>query len=152
MEYSQLDGTQYLDPTTGQYYTQQTYMPPVQNNGYFGFGSNGGGIAGNYNNSSQHPALMDGRNYYAPPQAIRKNTGDVSQVWKMLQNKQPYQYNVPSIASMFPSMAMPTMNNYQPTQYSGNAGQFLGGLLGSSPMAMNNAAPMANSSGAGRFA
>ena len=144
MAYSQQDNTQYLDPTTGQYYTEQTYVPPAPVGGYYGMGGYQQPNGGNFGMGSI------GRNNYQMPRILRTNTGDISQVWKMLQNKQPYQYNVPSVASMFPSMSMPTMGNFQPTQYSGGAGQFLGGLLGNAPMAAPNAALA--SSGAGRFA
>lgn len=138
--------TQYLDPTTGQYYTEQVYTPPA--NPYFAIGNNGGGINNNY---SPYGMTSYGNSMINAPRTIRKNTGDISQVWKTMQNRQPYEYNVPSIESMFPLMTMPTMGNFQPSAYTGGAGQFLGGLLGNAPMATNNAAP-APSSGAGRFA
>jgi hypothetical protein len=145
MAYSNVSDTQLLDPTTGRYYTEQRYTPPSNN--FWGIGSNGGGIAGNY--SPYGTANMYGNPMMNMPMTRRQYTGDVSQVWKTMQNKQPYQYNVPSIASMFPSMAMPTMGNYQPSAYTGGAGQFLGGLLGNS--SMTGAAPADASSGAGRF-
>ena len=151
MAYSNVSDTQLLDPTTGRYYTEQVYTPP-QNN-FWNMGSNGGGIAGNYNPYGM--ANMYGNPMTNMPMTRRQYTGDVSQVWKTMQNRQPYQYNVPSLASMFPSMSMPTMNNMQPMQYTGGAGQFLSGLLGSAPMMANDTgavAPMAQSSGAGRFA
>ena len=150
MAYSNISDTQLLDPLTGQYYTEQRYTPPT--GGFWGNGT-GGGIF----NQGYSPYDVN-RNAYAMPQTRRNYTGNVSQVWKMMQNKQPYQYNVPSIASMFPSMTMPTMGNFQPMQYTGGAGQFLSGLLGNAPMtapmATPNAAPVAPatmSSGAGRF-
>ena len=139
MAYSNVSDTQLLDPTTGRYYTEQSYTPSANNfwsQNNYGF--------------SMYPQFgqLGYRQYNeGMPQTRRQYTGDVSQVWKMMQNKQPYQYNVPSIASMFPSMTMPTMGNYQPTAYTGGAGQFLGGLLGNAPMA----APADASSGAGRF-
>ena len=110
----------YLDQNTGQYYTEQVYTPPVNN--FFGGGYQGG-MGGGYNPYGYN-------NFYSAPRITRQNTGDISQIWKAMQNKQPYQYNVPSLASMFPSMAMPAMNNAQPSQYTGGSGQFLGGLLG----------------------
>jgi hypothetical protein len=110
----------YLDQNTGQYYTQQVYTPRMNN---FWGGGYQNGIIGGYNPYSYN-------NRYSSPRITRQNTGDVSQVWKAMQNKQPYQYNVPSLASMFPSMTMPAMNNAQPSQYTGGAGQFFGGLLG----------------------
>lgn len=122
MEYNQPDNVQ-LDPNTGQYYTEQTYAPP-QNmyggyntmGGYQG-GYQGGGIAGMY-----------GNNNYGMPRTTRTNTGDRSMVWEQMQNRQPYQYNAPSVAQMFPSMSMPSQ------QYTGGAGQFLNGLLGNVAM------------------
>jgi hypothetical protein len=134
------DPTVYLDPVTSQYYTNQIYTPSSQNNmggGYMGMNRNMGlaSIYGNRNNN------------YAMPQTRRNYTGQMSVVNQMMQNRQPYQYNAPSVASMFPSMAMPMMNFNQGT---GGASQFLGGLLGNSPMLSQGNAPA--SSGAGRFA
>lgn len=119
MSSKQPDQTQYLDPLTSQYYTEQTMMP-MQNNNNRNMGL--ASIIGNRNNS------------FMMPRTVRTNTGDISMVNKTLQNRQPYQYNVPSIAQMFPSMAMPSMDF---SQYTGGAGRFLGGLLGSNPMAQN---------------
>jgi len=134
---------QFLDPITSQYYTEQTYRP-VQNNmgGYMGMGgfqqANGGygsnamfraGAVGDPQHNARYKTLMT--NLFG---TRRNYTGDISMVNKMMQNRQPYQYNVPSIAQMFPSMAMPNMDF---SQYTGGAGQFLGGLLGSNPMAQN---------------
>lgn len=141
MAYSNVSDTQFLDPTTGQYYTEQVYTPPT-----FEFWNNGTG--GDILNQGYSPYDIN-RNAYAMPMTRRQYTGDVSQVWKTMQNKQPYQYNFPSVASMFPSMTMPTMGNFQTTAYTGGAGQFLGGLLGNAPMA--GVAPTDSSSGAGRF-
>lgn len=149
MAYSNVSDTQLLDPTTGRYYTEQVYSIPMGGfwgNG-IGRGYNGGGMAGGY--SPYGTANMYGNPMMNMPRTRRQYTGDVSQVFKMMQNRQPYQYNVPSLASMFPSMAMPTMGNYQPTAYTGGAGQFLNGLLGNAPI--TGAAPADASSGAGRF-
>lgn len=120
MSSKQSDQTQYLDPVTSQYYTEQTMMP-MQND---------------YNNRNMGQVSIIGNRYnsFMMPRTVRTNTGDISMVNKMMQNRQPYQYNVPSIAQMFPSMAMPNMDF---SQYTGGAGQFLGGLLGSNPMAQN---------------
>lgn len=120
MSSKQPDQTQYLDPLTSQYYTEQIMMP-MQNN---------------YNNRNMGLASIIGNrnNSYMMPRTVRTNTGDISMVNQAMQNRQPYQYNVPSIAQMFPSMAMPSMDF---SQYTGGAGRFLGGLLGSNPMAQN---------------
>ena len=144
MAYYQQDETQYLDPITSQYYTMQTYASPMMNRNYSPYGVGGGYTpygAASYGNPIN--------NMYQAPRTVRRNTGDISVVNRMLKNRQPYEYNVPSIASMFPSMTMPTMGNYQPTAYTGGAGQFLGGLLGNAPM--TGVAPADMSSGAGRF-
>lgn len=141
MAYVQQDDTQYLDPVTGQYYTKQIYQPI--NNGFGNIWGNG--IGGGY--SPYGMGGMYGNPMMNMPREIRRNTGDISQVWKLMQNRQPYQYNVPTLASLFPTLSMPAMNNTQPAQYTGGAGQFLGGLLGSMP-----APTGATSSGAGRFA
>jgi len=141
MAYYDQNQTQYLDPLTGQYYTEQIYSPHAGINGFWG---NGTGQM--YGNMGMNYSPF-GYNRYNYPQVIRKNTGDVSQVWKLMQNRQPYQYNAPTLASLFPTMSMPAMDNTQPAQYTGGAGQFLGGLLGSMP-----APTAATSSGAGRFA
>lgn len=127
MSSKQPDQTQYIDPVTNQYYTEQTIRPTQSYN------SMGMGLASYLNNRN---------NSYMMPRTVRNYTGDVSVVNRMMQNRQPYQYNVPSIAQMFPSMAMPNMDF---SQYTGGAGQFLGGLLGSNPMMMqpNTAMPTA---------
>ena len=131
MAYSAQDQTQYLDPNTSQYYTEQTYQP-MQNN----YGFMGGGMNNSYRPNFMGLGGMFGNNY-GMPRTIRKNTGDISMVNKAMQNRQPYQYNVPSVAQMFPLMAMPNMDF---SQYQGGAGRFLGGLLGNAPMTANNIA------------
>jgi len=120
---------QYLDPVTNQYYTEQTFMPRQRNIGSQGLSDFANSSYG-FNNSMNMP------------RTVRTNTGQISVVNQMMQNRQPYQYNVPSIAQMFPQMAMPNMDF---SQYTGGAGQFLGGLLGSNPMMMqpNAAIPTA---------
>lgn len=110
--------------------------------GYYGIGgyqsANGGNFGmANYANNNIYGRQINNRN----------NKNDFSVIDRMLMNRQPYQYNVPSFASMFPSMTIPTMNNFNPMQYGGGAGQFLGGLLGNAPMT----AQAPTSSGAGRF-
>lgn len=141
MAYYQDNAPQYLDPVTGQYFTMESYSQPYRPYNGIGYGAVG------YNG-------MYGRQSYAP-MFIRKNTGDVSVINKMLKNKQPYQYNAPSIASMFPLMNMPTMGNLQSPQYTGGAGQFLGGNFLGGLLGNASAAPAATtdaSSGAGRYA
>jgi hypothetical protein len=78
----------------------------------------------------------------------------------MIQPMQPYQYNVPSLTQMFPSlqgsmgmqnpMQAPMQNN--PFQGGFGAGRFMGGLLGSMPTPVSTTTTQApSSSGAGRF-
>jgi hypothetical protein len=144
------DGTIKLDPITSEYYTEQTVMPSQNYYGGNNFMGNNSGYMGmggyQQANGGQYGMSNIGRNNNRMmPRTIRTNTGDISMVNKMIQNRQPYQYNVPSIAEMFPQLAIP-MNQ----QYTGGVGQFMGGLLGNSPMLSQANAPA--SSGAGRFA
>ena len=132
-----------LDPNTGEYYQMVTRQVPTYNYGYSaGFNPNPafGGI------NPYNPLYGGGYRSVT----TRQNTGDKSMVWNAMHNKAPYQYNVPSISSMFPSMAMPIFNT-QPTQYTGGAGQYLGGLLGTGGASQFLSAPT-TSAGAGRFA
>lgn len=78
----------------------------------------------------------------------------------MIQPMQPYQYNVPSLAEMFPSMQFnapmqfPMQAPMQGNPFQGNygAGRFMGGLLGSMPTPVSSTTTQAPaSSGAGRF-
>ena len=128
-----------LDPQTGQYYTIETSQVPVYNSGIGGYIGMGG-----FGYAPQYKTVQ-----------TRKNTGDISMVWKNANTQQPFQYNVPTIAQMFPSLLMPSFNaqpifNQQPSQYLGGAGQFLGGLLGSG--GAGQFTNSAGTSGAGRFA
>ena len=153
MAYSAQDNTQYLDPITSEYYTmQQNAAPSIRAGNFMGGGfMGGGGYNGGMSGGFMGGGYNAGIGRYQAPQPVRVNTGDISMVNRMLQNRQPYQYNVPSMESMFPSMTMPTMGNFQPNEYYGGVSQFLGGLLGNAPMTASNEAPAAMSSGAGRF-
>lgn len=74
-----------------------------------------------------------------------------SAVDSMSSNRQPYQYNVPSLASLFPSMQGATQAAAMPQGNSG-AGRFMNGLLGSMPTPVLSTTTQAPStSGAGRF-
>ena len=136
----------YLEPSTGQYY--QSYQRPAYNYSPLGF----------WGMQSTRPAdpegmISIGSNYYVPftGDAAGISQGKRSVVDALMKARQPYQYNVPSIAQLFPSMAMPTFNA-QPTEYNAGAGKFLGGLLGNSGAAQFLNASPTTSSGAGRFA
>lgn len=153
----------YLEPSSGQYYEQapvpvQTYNPF----GYMGFGqpaySNAafggmGGIGGS--RQSDEPAInyiTEGGMRYKPftGSATGISAGIKSVIDSINASRQPYQYNVPSLASLFPNV-----QTSQPMQqYQGNAGvnRFMGGLLGSMPTPVSSTTTQApQSSGAGRF-
>lgn len=151
----------YLEPSTGQYYqtyTRPTYHNPYGYNNAFGWnqGSLGGmagmmGIGGRA--ADPEGMISEGGQYYIPftGNAVGISQGKRSVVDALMNAKKNYQYNVPSIAQLFPSMVMPTFNA-QPVQYTGGAGQYLGGLLGTGGASQYLSAPQTTSSGAGRFA
>ena len=129
----------YLEPSTGQYY--QIYKAPKVTNpyGYMGMGGMqynqptgiGGMFANNARTTPEGMITVDGQSYIPFTGSVAGiNNGKRSVIDSLLLNKQPYNYSIPSIAQMFPSLLMPTINNAQPSQYTGGAGQFLGGLLG----------------------
>jgi hypothetical protein len=79
--------------------------------------------------------------------------GKRSVVDALVGGRQPYQYNAPSLAEMFPSLQMqaPMQGNNMKAPSSG-AGRFMGGLLGSMPTPVSSTTTQApSSSGAGRF-
>lgn len=152
----------YLEPTTGQYYEQapvpvQTYNPY----GYMGMGGwnsqpmFGMGAMGGLGQSNE-PAIayltQDGMRYKPfTGNAAGISQGKRSVVDAIIGNRQPYNYNVPSLASLFPSMQGNTMPAMMPQGNSG-AGRFMGGLLGSMPTPDSTTTTQAPStSGAGRF-
>lgn len=137
----------YLEPSTGQYY--QSYNRPSYNYSPLGFW-------GMQNTRPADPEGMisSGGKYYVPftGSAAGISQGKRSVIDALVGARQPYQYNAPSTAQMFPSLIMPASTGSQPTQYFGGAGQYLGGLLGTNGAGQFlNAAPT-TSSGAGRFA
>lgn len=155
----------YLEPTTGQYYT--TYTPPVQSYSPFGMGGymgmGGWQSQPNYGMSS----MFGNNNAYTPPSGLLTVDGQMYQpftgsaagisqgkrsvVDAMIGNRQPYEYNVPSLASLFPSMQGATQTAAMPKGNAG-AGRFLGGLLGSMPTPVSTTTTQApSSSGAGRY-
>jgi hypothetical protein len=145
----------YLEPTTGQYYT--TYTPPSYNyNPFSGNFSGMSGWGGQYQSQTQPEGLMTvGNQMYQPftGSAAGISQGKRSVVDAMIGGRQPYNYNVPSLASMFPSMqgAMQP-STMQGNPFQGGAGRFMGGLLGSMPTPVSTTTTQApSSSGAGRF-
>ena len=160
----------YLEPSTGQYYTPYTsqasslysmFNRPFgmanQNIGLGGMASGGryndraGGIV--YDSLAMPEGLMnfDGKQYVPfSGNAAGISQGKRSVVDALVGGRQPYQYNVPSLASMFPSL----QGQMQAPAPQGNAGanRFLGGLLGSMPTPVSSTTTQAPStSGAGRF-
>ena len=166
----------YLEPTTGQYY-EQAPLParsynPFGVGGYMGMG--GWQSQPNYGmnsmfgvNRSSEPAIQyitqDGMRYKPFSGSVAGiSQGKRSVVDAMIGSRQPYEYNVPSLASLFPSMqgAMKPMAMPQGNQMATNtsqlpsagAGRFMGGLLGSMPTPVSTTTTQApSSSGAGRY-
>lgn len=81
------------------------------------------------------------------------SAGKRSVVDSLVGNRQPFQYNAPSLAGLFP-MLQGNMQGGMPMQGMQNnmgAGKFMGGLLGSMPTPESSVTTPAPSSGAGRF-
>jgi hypothetical protein len=156
----------YLEPTTGQYYTQ--YTAPVYS-GYNPFGMGGymgmGGYQPQRNNGMG--SMFGNNNSYTPPEGLLTvgdqmyqpftgsaagiSQGKRSVVDALIGGRQPYEYNVPSLASLFPSMQGATQTAAMPQGNSG-AGRFMNGLLGSMPTPVSTTTTQApSSSGAGRY-
>ena len=141
----------YLEPSTGQYYSP--YTRPAMSYNPFGMGM-GMGMIG-MNNTYTPPAgliTVDGKSYKPfTGSAAGISEGKRSVVDAMIGGRQPYQYNVPSLASMFPSL-QGQMQGQMPMQGDSGAGRFMGGLLGSMPTPVSSTTTQAPaSSGAGRF-
>lgn len=151
----------YLEPTTGQYYSP--YTAPVRSyNPMMGFGMGGFQPQQNYgiasmigmnNRPSAPEGLMtfDGKQYKPfTGNAAGISQGKRSVVDALVGGRQPYQYNVPLLANMFPSLQGQMQE--QAPQGNAGAGRFLGGLLGSMPTPVSSTTTQAPaSSGAGRF-
>ena len=154
----------YLEPTTGQYYEKapvpvQSYNP-FGMGGYMGMGGwnnqpNYGMNGLNGSGQSEEPAInyimQDGMRYKPfTGSATGISAGIKSVIDSINANKQPYQYNVPSLASLFPNMQQ--TQPMQQSQGGYGANRFLGGLLGSMPTPVSSTTTQAPlSSGAGRF-
>lgn len=147
----------YLEPSTGQYYSP--YTAPARSYNPFGFGQSMGmnNMLGMNNAGYSAPAgLMSfGGKQYVPfsGNAAGISQGKRSVVDAIIGNRQPYQYNVPSLAEMFPSLQAPMQGNSMQMQApSSGAGRFMGGLLGAMPTPVSSTTTQApSSSGAGRF-
>jgi hypothetical protein len=150
----------YLEPTTGQYY-EQAPVPvynPMSNYGAF-MGYNqitnpvlGGAMLGGRSNEPAINYIMQDGMRYKPftGSAAGISAGIKSVIDSINANRQPYQYNVPSLASLFSNMQQ--AQPIQQTQGGAGANRFLGGLLGSMPKPVSSTTTQAPlSSGAGRF-
>jgi hypothetical protein len=153
----------YLEPSTGQYYTQ---LPTPERSSY-GYGMNlyGGQLANNF--MSGMPSLLsaatgrpverditifNGKPYLQfTGNAAGISQGKRSVVDAMIGGRQPYQYNVPSLSDMFPDMQGAMQQTAAMPQGNAGAGRFLGGLLGSMPTPVSTTTTQAPSSGAGRY-
>lgn len=147
----------YLEPTTGQYYSP--YTAPVQtynpyNNMAFGQPAfSPMSMLGMNNRPSAPEGLLtvDGQSYVPfTGSSAGISQGKRSVVDAMIGGRKPYEYNVPSLASLFPSMQGATQTAAMPQ---GNAGanRFMGGLLGAMPTPVSTTTTQAPSSGAGRY-
>jgi hypothetical protein len=166
----------YLEPTTGQYYSP--YTAPTRG-GFLGSNSFGSYMGmGGFQQNDPYARFGVSNNMYTPPSGLMTfngqsyvpfsgNAAGISQgkrsvVDAMIVNRQPYEYNVPTLAELFPSMqgAMQPMAMPQGNQMATNtsqlpsagAGRFMGGLLGSMPTPVSTTTTQApSSSGAGRY-
>jgi len=154
----------YLEPTTGQYYS--AYTPPVQTYnlynqfGYMGMGQPAysnpafGGMSNTNTRAAEPEGLLtvDGKMY----KPFTGNVAGISQgkrsvVDALIGNRQPYQYNVPSLSDMFPDMQGAMQQTAAMPQGNAGAGRFMGGLLGAMPTPVSTTTTQAPSSGAGRY-
>lgn len=156
----------YLEPSTGQYYEQapvptQSYNPMgfMGGGGYMGMGgfnSQPNYGMGSYSSTPTQPdttqyLMSDGMRYKPfTGSSDGISAGIRSMVDSSMAGKTPYQYDVPSLAEMFPSSTAPMDGGYGT---GGGAGRFLGGLLDAkmpTPVSSETTtAPAA--SGAGRY-
>jgi hypothetical protein len=136
----------YLDNASGQYYSP--YAPRPMTTNYLGFPQQF---------STPQGLISQGGNRYRPftGNALGINEGKRSMVYQLMQNQQPYEYNAPSLQSLFGNMQAPQgMQNMQGNPFQGGygAGRFAGGLLGGMPTPVSSETTQAPStSGAGRF-
>lgn len=148
----------YLEPSTGQYYSPYTApaYDPMRGFGMYGGQTgmfNNMGIATGLRNFAPEGVLTIGSQMYKPftGNAAGISQGKRSVVDAMIGGRQPYQYNVPSLASLFPSL-QGQMQEQAPMQGNAGAGRFMGGLLNSMPTPVSSTTTQAPStSGAGRF-
>ena len=152
----------YLEPTTGQYYTQYTapsrsygaLMGGWQSQPNYSGNMNGGlyGMGGRTSSEPEGLLTVDGQMYQPfTGSAAGISQGKRSVVDAMIGGRQPYNYNVPSLASLFPSMQGAMQPTATMPQGNAGAGRFMGGLLGSMPTPVSTTTTQAPSSGAGRY-
>ena len=151
------DSTGYfLEPTTGQYYSP--YTAPVRNNnfGYMGMGGNnfmGGGMFGNNYRAPEGLTQFGGRSFVPfTGDMAGISAGKRSVVDSLMGNRQPFEYNAPSLAELFPMLQGGAPMQGMDMQPSAGAGRFMSGLLGAMPTPVSSETTTAPaSSGAGRF-
>lgn len=136
----------FFDPVANQYYTNQ-YEPTFFESRAEDYRSDNPEAMNAYN--KQQMQLRDARNYMgalAPLPSLTRN----SVASNLVANRQPFQYNAPSLQSLFGGMQAPQgMQGMQGNPYQG---MFSGGLLGGMPTPVSSTTTQAPaSSGAGRF-
>lgn len=155
----------FLDSSTGQYFSPYTAPKPIPQQGYMsmsGFvpygSSQSTGMMGMGLDSYKAPEglISSGGQSFVPFTGSQEgiSTGKRSVVDAMMANRQPFQYNTPSLADLFPMMQgnmQAPMQNGMDMQPSAGAGRFMGGLLGAMPTPESSVTTPAPSSGAGRF-
>lgn len=129
----------FFDPVANQYYTNQ-YEPTFWESRAEDYRSDNPKAMNSYN--KQQMELRDSRNYMgavAPLPSLTRN----SVASNLVSNRQPFQYNAPSLQSLFGGMQAPQGMQGNP---------FQGGLLGGMPTPVSSTTTQAPaSSGAGRF-
>jgi hypothetical protein len=153
----------YLEPSTGQYYSPNNTSSYATGNAIFDalnpqlrnfmmpfIMTQGHRVP---SQTMSEGMIYEGGKYYEPftGNAAGISQGKRSVVDAMIGGRQPYEYNVPSLASLFPSMQGATQTAAMP-QGNAGAGRFMGGLLGSMPTPVSTTTTQApSSSGAGRY-
>ncbi len=140
-QYQPPANTVYWDADANQYYTLNSSASD----------SNWGAAGGLFNPMLRGLGmgnLAKDRNYLG---AVLGGVNNKSMVEEMMANRKPYQYNTPSLASLFPSMQGAMQPAVMPKGNAG-AGRFMNGLLGAMPTPVSTTTTQApSSSGAGRY-
>lgn len=154
----------FLDSSTGQYFSPYTapraapQMGYMSMSGFVPYGSSQStGMMGMGNPVDRAPEglISSGGQSFVPFTGSQEgiSTGKRSVVDSLVGNRQPFQYNAPSLASLFPMLQGNTQGGMpmQGMQNNMGANRFMGGLLGSMPTPESSVTTPAPSSGAGRF-